>query len=111
MRARLGSARPDQGLTKSKPKPWALKSPSRPKPRAWAAARACDQHVTYRELASSETTIGGSKNVLLRLQVVRLLLQRVVLAVESNISRFHLVFDPQTTENPCAHVPGPEAAA
>jgi hypothetical protein len=34
VRARLGSARPDEGLGESKPEPQALKSLSRPKP--WA---------------------------------------------------------------------------
>ena len=38
VRARLGSARPDDGLRKSKPEPQALKSLSRPKPWAQAAA-------------------------------------------------------------------------
>ena len=38
VRARLGSARPDDGLRKSKPEPQAPKSLSRPKPWAQAAA-------------------------------------------------------------------------
>ena len=38
VRARLGLARPDDGLRKSKPEPQALKSLSWPKPWAQAAA-------------------------------------------------------------------------
>ena len=34
VRARLGPARPDEGLRESKPEPQALKSLSRPKPKA-----------------------------------------------------------------------------